>query len=202
MSSQRRIESSRANGRLSRGPITEDGKQRSSHNGIRHGMLASSVVLEGESIDRFTALIEALEAEYEPATPTEYTLVETMAVARWMQMRAWGFAKAEFDLEMARQDPAIGQRPLRAASTFRNLIESGSAYDKAHRYAISHATQFNRALVRLTDIQSNRRNSIPLPEVTGNLANSTWESDAPEPLLQDEPSPISEQQNESETEAA
>ncbi|MBI4909687.1 MAG: hypothetical protein HY820_39080 [Acidobacteria bacterium] len=82
-------------------------------------------------------------------------------------------------------------------------------YSKYGKYAsnpvpptTTHASQFNRALVRLTDLQSKRRSSTPLPEVTSNLANSTWEADSPAVVFQDEPSPISEQQNESEIEAA
>ena len=83
MSSNRRIQSSRANGARSRGPISEQGKLVSSQNGLRHGMLARTVVLEGESKDRFVALLQALLVEYEPATETETAFVESMAVARW-----------------------------------------------------------------------------------------------------------------------
>jgi hypothetical protein len=53
MSSIRKIESSRANGALSRGPVTESGKQISSQNARRHALLARIVLLENESPDGF-----------------------------------------------------------------------------------------------------------------------------------------------------
>jgi hypothetical protein len=45
MSSQRRIAASQANGRLSHGPKTPKGKQRSSLSAMRHGFCAAIVVL-------------------------------------------------------------------------------------------------------------------------------------------------------------
>src|SRR5262245_61689811 len=102
MSSQRKIDSCRANCSLSKGPVTEEGKKRSSQNAIRHGMLAQTVVFEGESVERFTAYVESLEAQYQPANPAEQSLIESMAVSNWMLQRIWGFGKATFDLEMAK----------------------------------------------------------------------------------------------------
>src|SRR4051812_15574236 len=118
MSSLRKIQSSRANGARSRGPSTPAGKQVSAMNGLRHGMLAQTVVLTGESKSRFIALLQALVEEYQPPTESETGLVEAMAVARWRQMRVWGIEKSDFDREMSRH---AGPAPIRAAIAFRNL---------------------------------------------------------------------------------
>ena len=42
--------------------------------------------------------------EYKPSTASQVSLVETMAVARWRQLRVWGVQKAGMDRDMALQD--------------------------------------------------------------------------------------------------
>ena len=70
-------DASRQNGSKSQGPVTPDGKSRSSRNGIRHGFLANTVLLETESRDRFMALCADLDQHFEPATEIEAGLIET-----------------------------------------------------------------------------------------------------------------------------
>src|SRR5450631_1220866 len=87
-SSPRKIESSRANGKLSRGPTTPEGRQACAKNPIKHGMLARTVVLSGESQERFDAILNSFLATYRPANGPEYILVYKMIVAHWRQLRA------------------------------------------------------------------------------------------------------------------
>ena len=56
MTTKRKSETARINGARSRGPVTAEGKQIASQNAIRHGMLAQTVVLEGESDELFQQL--------------------------------------------------------------------------------------------------------------------------------------------------
>jgi hypothetical protein len=51
-----RAVTARINGSKSRSPITESGRRISSQNRIRHGLLARTIVLKGESYSRFSAL--------------------------------------------------------------------------------------------------------------------------------------------------
>src|SRR5215471_19560472 len=89
MRSLKQIEASRANGRLSRGPVTEEGKRKSSRNSVRHGLLASSVVCKSENESRFLEFLHQLMEEHQPATETQHMLVETMAASRWRLLRTW-----------------------------------------------------------------------------------------------------------------
>src|SRR5713226_10671975 len=56
MSTQRKIDSARANGAKSHGPITEEGRKKSSMNAIKHGLNARTPVLFNETDDEYNAL--------------------------------------------------------------------------------------------------------------------------------------------------
>ena len=54
--SEKRIQAARANGAKSRGPITPEGKARSSRNATTHGLLSQYVVIPGEDPAGFQRL--------------------------------------------------------------------------------------------------------------------------------------------------
>jgi hypothetical protein len=141
----------------STGPKTPHGKRRSAQNARRHGLLSSSVVLPGENPRAFTRLLAGYRAEYRPATRVEHDLVETMAVARWRQMRLWGMEKAGMVHEIA-QYPAdsADDHATRAALAFRKLSDSGRSLDLQHRYDARLARQYQRAL-QLLEARKNRK---------------------------------------------
>src|ERR1051326_5882134 len=154
MTDSPRTLASRANGARSKAPITPAGKCNSSRNSIRHGMLAQTVVLERESQDRFHELLSALTLQFHPRTAVEIGLVETMAVARWRQMRIWGIQKAGFDLEMARHQHVAESLPVRAAIVFRHLADNSRVLDLAQRYETAFDRQFARAISLLIKLRS------------------------------------------------
>src|SRR5205807_870570 len=78
-----RAAAARANGALSKGPTSARGKEISSQNATRHGLLAQTVVLKEEPSEPFLKLLQDLTEQHAPATPTEAMLVDTMAAARW-----------------------------------------------------------------------------------------------------------------------
>src|SRR5436309_3187529 len=106
MRSELQIQASRANGARSRGPVTAEGKTRSSKNALRHGMLAESIVLKKEASALFIELLADLQEEFDPQTRTESDLIETMAVCRWRLMRIWQIETAALDLEIDKQEDA------------------------------------------------------------------------------------------------
>ena len=133
-------------------PITSrDGKpaaapSRDNKTTNRHHMLSQTIVLEAESRERFETLLTALMDEHQPVTETEIGLVESMAVARWRQLRVWSIEKADFDYEMAKVPRSLGPNPIRAAQTFRSLAQDGKALTVALRVEASFDRQFTRAL--------------------------------------------------------
>jgi hypothetical protein len=89
MSSQRRKISSRANGACSQGPVTPEGKQRSSMNALSHGLLARAVVLKNESEEGFQQLSQQFIDRFGPLDAVELAVVEEMVAASWRGRRAW-----------------------------------------------------------------------------------------------------------------
>ena len=83
MSTQKRIDSSNANGAKSRGPVTPEGRARSRAARLTHGLTSGQIVLEYESEKAFNALREEYLAEYQPQTRSRFDLVDHLVAARW-----------------------------------------------------------------------------------------------------------------------
>jgi hypothetical protein len=175
MSSLRKIDSARANGALSHRPVTAKAKHISCQDGIRHGILTQTVVLEGESKDRFEQLHAAPIAEFQPCSTAESALVETMAIARWRHMRTLGIQKAGFDLEMGRH-PAQASAAHRAALVFENLADSSRTLDLLHRYETSFDRQFFRALSLLLKLRW-QNPAEPAFDIRPGLTCVTWDDE-------------------------
>ena len=101
MSSLRRVQSSKANGALSKGPSTPAGKQRSSLNAIRHGLCANCIVLDHESRENFLILLQQHVDRFQPANEVESGMIEEMCAAYWRQRRAWAIETALLDKQIA-----------------------------------------------------------------------------------------------------
>ena len=154
MSSQRRIDSSRANGAKSRGPVTAEGKRKSSQNSKRHGLLAQCIVLEDEVPERFHELLADLTREHNPQTETQLGLVETMAMARWRVMRLWAIEREVIEEEIDRTPPGENGPAARAGLAFRTLADNGRALDLLNRYESRLDRQYSRALNLLMKLAS------------------------------------------------
>ncbi len=169
MSSNRRIQSSRANGAKSRGPVTPEGKRKSAANSVRHGLLTNLVVLDDEKPGTFSDILTALTAEFVLQTEAERLMVENMAVARWRQMRIWAIERATLQSEIEKHDDTVVPPATRAALAFRALADQSRTLDLLNRYESRFDRQFARSfnlLMKLADPdnplkQSRQTNLVP-----------------------------------------
>jgi hypothetical protein len=83
MTSLRQIEANRRNSENSTGPRTEDGKQRSRRNALRHGLCADTVVDVVEDVDDYRAFEAAIIADYDAQAAAERELVLRLASLLW-----------------------------------------------------------------------------------------------------------------------
>jgi hypothetical protein len=122
MSSLRRINASRAHAALSRGPITPEGKARSSANAIRLGLLAKCVVLKNESGPCFDDLVAQHLERFTPADGVAFGIVEEMAMAGWRMRRARAIENRMMEKALCDQPPGDEAACIAAASPGLNCI--------------------------------------------------------------------------------
>jgi hypothetical protein len=154
MSSQRRIDSSRANGAKSRGAVTPAGKFNSSRNNLRHGLLAKSAVLEEERSEAFLELLADLNREHNAQTETQRTLVEHMAMARWRIARLWAIERELLQSEIHKPEHIQKSPTARVTSAFASLVERDSVFSLLNRYEARFDRQYARSLnllIKLAD---------------------------------------------------
>jgi hypothetical protein len=99
MTSFRQIEANRRNARKSTGPVTQEGKQRSRCNALRHGLTAETVIgalEDGEDYQTFEATIIA---DYDAQSAVERELVLRLASLLWRLRRATTIETGLFEIQ-------------------------------------------------------------------------------------------------------
>jgi hypothetical protein len=162
--SEKRLAANRANAKRSTGPKSISGRRNSARNGLRHGILAKAVVIDGESHEAFLELLASITAEYQPATDTEDTWVDKAATAQWRYLRTVTIESAAITYEMRRQaiTNSAEDSPTRAMLAMRSLSDNSRNPELMRRYEQCFDTQYHRAIKALNaihDQKSARKNS-------------------------------------------
>jgi hypothetical protein len=163
MRSEAQIAASRANGAKSRGPTTNLGRAISAQNSSTHGLAgAKLIVIEGESTDRWQALLEACHREFEPETEIEIELVTEIAAARWRLRRCWSMETSLFDMEIAKQreNPQFEPQDYESqhAAAARDLGQDMRLMD---RYETRMRRSYERAVDNLYQLRARRNQKFP-----------------------------------------
>ncbi len=167
MSSDRKIQSARANGAKSRGPKTPEGRAKSARNAITHGLNSGTVVLQNESKERFLSLRQAYIDQLAPRNQIEADLVDQLVVARWRLERAWSLETSFLDLEMARQRPQVEEEfelidePTRTALAFKAACDGSSSLALLNRYEIRYQRTIHRTLEALRRLRESEKENLP-----------------------------------------
>ena len=99
MTSFRQIEANRRNARKSTGPITEEGKQRSRSNAVRHGLTAETVIGALEDAEDYKAFEAAIIADYDAQSAVERELVLRLGSLLWRLRRATTMETGLFEIQ-------------------------------------------------------------------------------------------------------
>jgi len=168
MSELSKAEIARINGAKSHGPVSKNGKARSSMNALKHGMTAKTLVLCNESKNGFDEMTQALFDQWLPQNEVEAELVEVMVAAKWRQRRSWGVETATVDLEIDTQAPAFARKYdnadelTRTAEAIHGLHAKDNTLQLQNRYEMSMDRQYFRAQNQLLKIRD--KNVFPPPQ--------------------------------------
>lgn len=87
MTTQKQSAANKANAQKSTGPVTPAGKAVVAGNAIKHGILASRILLAGEDGEMFQQLLSEMGKALRPVGILEQALAEKIAAAVWKQRR-------------------------------------------------------------------------------------------------------------------
>lgn len=99
MTSFRQLDANRRNARHSTGPVTEEGKQRSRCNAVRHGLTAETVIGALEDADDYRAFEAAIIADYDAQSAVERELVLRLASLLWRLRRSTIMETGLFEIQ-------------------------------------------------------------------------------------------------------
>jgi hypothetical protein len=184
--SLRRQESSRANGAKSRGPVTPEGKARSS----RNACLANAITISPEDEAAFKEVLAQYEIDFSPRRQAESDVVTQIAWGTLRLHLAWAEEASLLAMQIHLDEPEVDEQwddlsdhNRRALAVVASLKES-NALSLVQRYIRSLSTQIERSIKLLLLMQKQPLPTAPAP------AGPT-----PEPAsqnVQNEPIPINE----------
>jgi len=141
--SAQRAQQNRTNAQNSTGPRTEEGKQRSSQNAIKHGLTGQAVLLLSEDAAAYESHLQKYLHDYQPKGIQEEDLVRSIAAVAWRLNRLLGI-----ESKVLSQDTSTADDVYQQTRALSNL----SLYE--HRLA----RQAERSRKELKELQSDRRN--------------------------------------------
>ncbi len=128
-----KIETSRANGRLSRGPATAEGRAASSRNALKFGFFADLnhgiALLPGESQAEYDAFRARLIETYQPADEEDELLVARVAAAGWRLRRFPAVEAALYSAEHLEEQADRAKNQARRLVHHRLEIDARDAID-------------------------------------------------------------------------
>jgi hypothetical protein len=107
MNPANRVGINRENAALSTGPVTPQGKRRSSLNALRHGLTGQTVVLPSDDMAAYIESCRQFHAELKPAGLLESRAVQTIADTHWRLDRIRAMENNLFSLGFHEYSPKI-----------------------------------------------------------------------------------------------
>src|SRR5712692_6778803 len=164
MATQAQINANRKNALKSTGPKTPEGRETVRLNGLKHGLASDILVLPGESESDFENLLDSLESEHQPATPTEVILVRQMAMASWRLQRLVHMEAAYYRLRRGALEVHFKDYYTDLSEPDRQAIiaerDSSHTLINFSRYEARLERSFHKSLTALQRLRAQRKSEI------------------------------------------
>ena len=156
MSSLKQIEANRRNALKSTGPTTDEGKERSRWNAVRHGLTAETIIAGLEDADDYQAFEATVIADYDAQTAVERELVLRLASVLWRLRRAIGIESGIFESVTegsAKQDnPLSGKAQINPATDRLYVVTAIAPRDVRAQQDVPLKTSIADRFLRLAEL--------------------------------------------------
>jgi hypothetical protein len=153
MVSEKQLEANRRNAQKSTGPKTAEGKSSSSRNNLRHGLTGQISLLPTEDREAHDAFCNELIESFNPETPMERQLANSIAEDSWRLNRAGAIENNMFALGHQHERREV-QLALADAQTF---LTQAAAFNLLTLYEQRINRNLQRNMKLLRDLQAERK---------------------------------------------
>jgi hypothetical protein len=142
------------------GPRSQQGKAKSKHNALRHGLFSSVILLKGQSQAELNALLRGLRNDLKPERMLEKILVDKLAALLWRHRRL-------MNVIVEGERPKKGIEAL-VSTDFSEIVPT--PLDLSARYESTLERSFERALNQLERLQRTRKGQALPPTLNVNVS--------------------------------
>ncbi len=153
MATEKQLEANRRNAQKSTGPKTTEGKSNSSRNNLRHGLTGQISLLPTEDREAHDAFCNELIGSFNPETPMEHQLANSIAEDGWRLNRACAIENNMFALGHQHERREL-QVALADATTFLN---QAAAFNLLTIYEQRINRNLQRNMKLLRELQAERK---------------------------------------------
>jgi hypothetical protein len=152
MATEAQILANRRNALYSTGPRSVEGKAASRFNALKTGIQATSLVIPGEDPAELQELASGYHREFQPATPLERFVVDSLIHDEWQIRRYHAIEARLWEQALSVEDSNLGE------AYTRNL----PAFTRLHRRLESAERSYYRALQELRRLQASKADELDL----------------------------------------
>ena len=180
MATTQQIEANRLNAQNSTGPRSIEGKAVSRFNALKTGIDAKSQIIRGEDPAELDTLAAEYQQRWQPATPEQRLLVDTLIDCEWLLRR---LRKAEAHLWECKMQELEAWKPKPECLLGDTLPRGCEEFSRLQRRIDSTSRNYHRALKELQRLESQRRDqaSEAPPKLASFLTLASEDAEMPPP---------------------